>query len=224
MKTFCLQMRALVKLSFLELWRRNDIFGLLILGLALMVPLSMASPFGSEGASRYLDEMALLLIWGFSLFIALGTGSRLFPPEFESRTIFPLLAKPISRGRLLFGKYLGAVAATWSALLFFYLLFAGSNLLRGGALSIELFQAVVLHLAFAAFAVSVSLPVGDAFGEPDPVGRPPDVYVLLRTQAPVLRRDAVWRVVRARQGVLCCWSARGVLRYASASDPRVGRC
>ena len=157
MKTFCLQMRALVKLSFLELWRRNDIFGLLILGLALMVPLSMASPFGSEGASRYLDEMALLLIWGFSLFIALGTGSRLFPPEFESRTIFPLLAKPISRGRLLFGKYLGAVAATWSALLFFYLLFVGSNLLRGGALSIELFQAVVLHLAFAAFAVSVSL-------------------------------------------------------------------
>ena len=52
MKTFCLQMRALVKLSFLELWRRNDIFGLLILGLALMVPLSLASPFGSEGASR----------------------------------------------------------------------------------------------------------------------------------------------------------------------------
>lgn len=157
MKTFVLQMRALVKLSFVELWRRNDIFGLLVLGLALMVPLSMASPFGATGASRYLDEMALLLIWGFSLFIALGTGSRLFPPEFESRTIYPLLAKPLSRGRLLFGKYLGAVAASWSAVLFFYGLFIGSNLLRGGALSLELFQAVVLHLAFVTVAVALAL-------------------------------------------------------------------
>ena len=157
MKTIFLQMRALVKLSFVELWRRNDIFGLLVLGLALMVPLSMASPFGASGATRYLDEMALLLIWGFSLFIALGTGSRLFPPEFESRTIYPLLAKPISRGRLLLGKYLGAVSASCSAVLFFYALFVGSNLMRGGALSVELFQAILLHLAFVVVAVSIAL-------------------------------------------------------------------
>ena len=157
MKTFFRQIRALVRLSFIELWRRNDVFGLLILALALMVPLSMASPFGAAGASRYLDEVALLLVWGFSLFIALGTGSRLFPPEFESRTIYPLLAKPISRGRLLVGKYLGAVAAAWSALAFFYLLFVGSVLLRGGGFGGELPQAIVLHFAFVALAVAVSL-------------------------------------------------------------------
>lgn len=106
MKLFARQTCALVRLSFIELWRRNDIFALLLLGLALMVPLSMATPLGAEGASRYLDEMALLLVWGFSLFIALGAGQRLFPPEFDSRTIYPLLAKPISRGRLLVGKEL----------------------------------------------------------------------------------------------------------------------
>ena len=157
MKVFFRQMGALVKLSFLELWRRNDIFGLLVLGLALMVPLSMASPFGASGASRYLDEMALLLIWGFSLFIALGAGQRLFPPEFDSRTIYPLLAKPISRGRLLVGKYLGAVCASWSALAFFYMLFVGSVLLRGGGFAAELPQAIILHFAFVALAVAVSL-------------------------------------------------------------------
>lgn len=157
MKVFFRQIGALVRLSFLELWRRNDIFGLLILGLALMVPLSMASPFGAAGASRYLDEMALLLIWGFSLFIALGAGQRLFPPEFDSRTIYPLLAKPISRGRLLVGKYLGAVCASWSALAFFYVLFVGSVLLRGGGFAAELPQAIILHFAFVALAVSVSL-------------------------------------------------------------------
>ena len=157
MKMFFRQMRSLVRISFVELWRRNDIFALLILALALMVPLSLSSPFGATGASRYLDEVALLLIWGFSLFIALGTGSRLFPPEFESRTIYPLLSKPISRGVLLAGKYLGAVAASWSALTLFYLLFVVCSLLRGGALSIEFIQGVVFHLAFVAFAVAVSL-------------------------------------------------------------------
>ena len=157
MKLFLRQVNALVRLAFLELWRRNDVFGLLVLGVALMVPLSMAAPFGAQGASRYLDEMALLLVWAFSLFIALGTGQRLFPPEFESRTIYPLLAKPISRGRLLVGKYIGAVVASWTALAFFYLLFIGSVMLRGGTFGAELPQAVALHVAFVALAVAVSL-------------------------------------------------------------------
>ena len=156
-RIFFKQIGALVKLSFIELKRRNDVFGFLLLALALMVPLSMASPFGAAGASRYLDEVALLLVWGFSLFIALGTGSRLFPPEFESRTIYPLLAKPISRGRLLFGKYCGAVCATWCALTVFYALYLGSTLLRGGSFSLEFVQGFILHLIFCAFAVAVAL-------------------------------------------------------------------
>ena len=158
MKTILRQFLALVRLSFLELWRRNDVFGLLILALALMVPLSLAAPFGATGATRCLDEVALLLIWGFSLFISLGTGSRLFPPEFESRTIYPLLAKPISRGRLLLGKYLGAVAASGSALTLFYLLFAVSVGLRGGGwFAGDLLQAFVLHLGFVSLAVALAL-------------------------------------------------------------------
>ena len=158
MKILLRQLGALVRLSFIELWRRNDVFGLLILALALMVPLSLSTPFGATGATRYLDEAALLLIWGYSLFIALGTGSRLFPPEFEARTIYPLLAKPISRGRLLVGKYLGAVAASWSALALFYALFALSAAFRGGALMPpDLVQAIVLHAAFVALAVAVAL-------------------------------------------------------------------
>jgi len=158
MKILLRQIRALVRLSFLELWRRNDVFALLILALAVMAPLSLASPFGAAGASRYMDEAALLLIWGFSLFIALGTGARLFPPEFETRTIYPLFAKPISRGRLLVGKYLGAVCASVSALALFYLVFAVGVGLHGGAwFPCDLWQAFALHVAFTALAVALSL-------------------------------------------------------------------
>ena len=123
---------ALVKLSLLELWRRNDMFALLVLSLVLLVPLSLARPFGASGATRYFDEVALLLVWGYSLFIALSVGGRLFTSEFANRTVYPLLAKPVSRGELLVGKYLGAVVASWSALAFFYILWTASSLLRGG--------------------------------------------------------------------------------------------
>lgn len=158
MKMLLRQTGALVRLSFIELWRRNDIFAMLVLAVALMVPLSMATPFGAEGASRYLYEAALLLIWAYSLFVSLGAGARLFPPEFESRTIYTLLAKPISRGSLLVGKYIGAVAASWSALAFFYAVFAAAALVRGGFChGVDLLQAFALHLAFSALAVAVSL-------------------------------------------------------------------
>ena len=98
---------ALVRLALLELWRRNDLFALLVLALALLVPLSLARPFGAAGATRFYDDAALLLVWGYSIFVSLGVGGRLFTSEFANRTVYPLLAKPVSRGELLAGKYLG---------------------------------------------------------------------------------------------------------------------
>ena len=158
MKGWMRRIGALVKLSLLELWRRNDMFALLVLALVLLVPLSLARPFGASGATRYFDEAALLLMWGYSLFISLGIGGRLFTSEFENRTVYPLLAKPVSRGELLVGKYLGAVVASWSALAFFYALWAISSVLRGGeCLTFCFFQAVALHALFVALAVAAAL-------------------------------------------------------------------
>ena len=158
MKGVMRRIGALVKLSLLELWRRNDMFALLVLSLVLLVPLSMARPFGAAGATRYFDEAALLLVWGSSLFISLGIGGRLFTSEFANRTVYPLLAKPVSRGELLVGKFLGAVAASWSALAFFYVLWAVSSIMRGGeALNLCFLQAFVLHALFVALAVAAAV-------------------------------------------------------------------
>ena len=171
MKAAFRQLSALARLSLLELWRRHEVFAFLLLALALVVPLALARPFGASGASRYLDEVALLLVWAFSLSISLGAGSRLFPPEFESRTALPLFSRPLSRGRILLGKYLGGVLASWSALLVFYALFAASVALRGGAAATAaMLQAVALALLMslvlsrgAALAFSGTLLAGMFF-------------------------------------------------------------
>jgi ABC-type transport system involved in multi-copper enzyme maturation permease subunit len=65
----------------------------------------------------------MLLIWVSTLIIAIVTTARQIPAERESRTIFPLLAKPVSRGQVIVGKFLGCWLATGVALLVFYVFF-----------------------------------------------------------------------------------------------------
>jgi len=70
-----------------------------------------------------LKEICLLLVWVGSLFIAIGTAARQIPAERENRTIFPLLAKPVSRWEFIAGKFAGCWVACGIALLVFYLFF-----------------------------------------------------------------------------------------------------
>ena len=155
------QLAALARLSLLDLYRRKDLAVLLILAGAILVPLAFAKPFGVEGASRYLAEVAMAMIWLFSLIVALGVSARLFPPEFETRTIYPLLAKPVGRGVLLLGKYLGALAASLSALTLFYTLYGAMTGLRQGAwFPPILLQAFVMHAGLIVLVAAIGLLVG----------------------------------------------------------------
>lgn len=152
------QLAALARLSLLDLYRRKDLAVLLILAGAILVPLAFAKPFGVEGASRYLAEVAMAMIWLFSLIVALGVSARLFPPEFETRTIYPLLAKPVGRGVLLLGKYLGALAASLSALTLFYALYGAMTGLRQGAwFPPILLQAFVMHAGLIVLVAAIGL-------------------------------------------------------------------
>lgn len=152
------QLGALARLSVLELYRRKDMIVVFMLGAVILLPLAFFSPFGVAGASRYLNELAMLLVWLFSLAIGLGGSSRLFPPEFDSRTIYPMLAKPVGRGTILFGKYLGALAASFLALAFFYLAYSLLVGLRQGTwFPLILAQAFVLHLGFLLIVTALGL-------------------------------------------------------------------
>lgn len=152
------QFNALIRLSLLDLYRRKDLFVLVVLGLVLLVPLALIQPYGVKGGSRYMNEIAMLLIWIFSIVISLGASSRLFPPEFESRTIYPLLAKPVGRGVLLFGKYLGALVTSLSALMIFYMLYALLTGLRQDVwFPPIMLQAFILHVGFVVVVTAVGL-------------------------------------------------------------------
>jgi len=141
-----------------ELYRRKDFYVLFILTALITLVMGSFKLFNDEKIVRYIKEICLLLIWVSSLVVAITTAARQIPAEREQRTIFPLLAKPITRGQLIVGKFFGCWLACGLALLVFYLFFG----LISGAREhhwplLNYFQALWLHWMFLAVVVALVL-------------------------------------------------------------------
>ncbi len=111
---------ALTGVVIKELYRRKDFYVLFVLTALITVVMGSVTFFHDKNIVRYLKDICLLLVWVSALVIAIGTTARQVPAEKENRTIFPLLAKPVTRGQVLLGKFLGCWLACGIALLVFY--------------------------------------------------------------------------------------------------------
>ena len=137
---------AISSLVIKELYRRKDFYVLFILTALLTVVMGSATFFSIENVSRYLREICLFLIWISSLVIAVVTTARQIPAERENRTLFPLLAKPVTRNDVVLGKFAGCWLATGLALLVFYFFFGLVSGLREHHWPVgNHLQALVLH-------------------------------------------------------------------------------
>ena len=115
---------ALAGVVIKELYRRKDFYVLFVLTALLTLAAGAINFFHDDKIVRYIKDICLLLIWVSALLVAIVTTSRQIPAEREARTIFPLLAKPVSRAEVIVGKFLGCWLATGLALLVFYTFFA----------------------------------------------------------------------------------------------------
>lgn len=150
-----------------ELYRRKDFYVLFILTVLLCLVMASVSIFNDKNIIRYLKEICLLLIWIASLVIAITTTARQIPTERENRTLFPLLAKPLSRTELVLGKFLGCWFACGLALLCFYAFFgllAGSREHHWPVLNY--FQAAGLHWAMLGIVIALTLLGSLVFAAP----------------------------------------------------------
>lgn len=115
---------ALAGVVIRELYRRKDFYVLFVLTALITMLMGAINFFNDPKIARYLKEVCLLLIWISALVIAIVTTARQIPAERENRTIFPLLAKPVTRGQVIVGKFVGCCLAVGVALVFFYLFFS----------------------------------------------------------------------------------------------------
>jgi Cu-processing system permease protein len=158
---------AVAILVIKELYRRKDFYVLFVLTALITLIMGAVTFFDDDRLVRYLKEICLLLIWIAALVIAVTTAARQIPAERENRTIFPLLAKPITRGHLLLGKFLGCWLATGIALLVFYLFFGVISGSREQAWPILSYgQALWLHWWMLGIVISLALLGSVIFSSP----------------------------------------------------------
>src|SRR4051812_2042458 len=105
--------KAIARGVLLESLRRKDLWVIAILGFIIILASGALGFFGVAGLEVFAKDLAVTVLGLFSTIVAVLTSSRLLPDEIRNRTLYPLLARPISRMDLLVGKLLGAVVATW---------------------------------------------------------------------------------------------------------------
>lgn len=162
---------ALAKVVVLEMVRRKDFYVLFILTMLLTLTAGSVNLFNDDRIVRYLKEICLLLIWVSALVIAITSAARQIPAERESRTIFPLLAKPVTRAQFLVGKFLGCWLAVGLALGVFYLFFGGVSAAREQHWpGLSYLQAAWLHWLMLGIVIAAALLGSLVFAAPSSNG------------------------------------------------------
>ncbi len=141
-----------------ELVRRKDAYVLLIITVLLTLLSGSVTFFGDLKMVRYVKELCLLLVWISSIVIAVTLTARQIHAERESRTLFSLLSKPVSRNELILGKFLGCWCTCGAALLVFYGFFVLTAVSRGESWRLlQYFQALWLHWVMLGVIVAMVL-------------------------------------------------------------------
>jgi Cu-processing system permease protein len=149
---------ALAGVVVKEMYRRKDFYVLFVMTALLTLLAGSATFFNDPKITGYLKEICLLLIWVATLVIALTSAARQIPAERESRTIFPLLAKPVTRWHVIVGKFLGCWLVAALAVAMFYVFFGAVVAAREHALPVAHYlQAAILH--WMALAVVIALAI-----------------------------------------------------------------
>ena len=135
----------------LEAWRRREIYAIVFVTTALLIGLRFVHFFGMEGLGKFYREISLKAMNVTTALTVILLAARQLPREFSRRTIYPLLAKPVTRLEFLIGKYLGVLAAGVFCYALFMIVFGiGSATLRApvhGGLFAQSVYLQVLSLA-----------------------------------------------------------------------------
>jgi ABC-type transport system involved in multi-copper enzyme maturation permease subunit len=136
-------------------------FGVLLIGTGILV-----SSLSYVETERILQSVGLSSLRLFGAMIAIFVGVGLIHKEVERRTIYTILAKPVSRTEFLLGKYFGLVATLWLQVAIMAAAFVAVSLLAGaplhgghaaaiGLAAVELAVLVGVATLFSAFTTPV---------------------------------------------------------------------
>jgi ABC-type transport system involved in multi-copper enzyme maturation permease subunit len=96
-----------------EAVRNKLLYALLFFAVLLIAAGVVLSALSYVESERILQDFGFAAIRLFSVAIAIFVGVSLIHREVERRTVYTILAKPLSRAEFLLGKYVGLVVTIW---------------------------------------------------------------------------------------------------------------
>lgn len=149
---------------FIESVRRKEIYVVVLVALLLILSLRFVRWFDMEGLGKFYRELALMIMNYATGLTVILLAARQFPREFKNRTLYPLLAKPVSRITFILGKFTGVMLGAAFCYALFMVIFVVANVtLKTEFSPIMLVQAIYLQLwglavvASLAFLLSIML-------------------------------------------------------------------
>jgi ABC-type transport system involved in multi-copper enzyme maturation permease subunit len=110
---------GIAHVTLLESFRRKDFYVLFILAFLLILGAGIFSRFGVEGLGKFVKDVGFSITNVLATVLCVVAAARQLPVEIQNRTLYPLIAKPISRWQVILGKYVGVgLMATAVVLLF----------------------------------------------------------------------------------------------------------
>lgn len=141
---------------WIEAVRRREIYAIVLVSVGLILGARSISFFGLEGFAKFYREVALRTMNLATSLTVILLAARQLPREFESHTIYPLLAKPIGRWNFLLGKFLGVLLAGVFCYTLFMAVFVAGVLLQRAEFNWVLFSQFV-YLQVWSFSILASL-------------------------------------------------------------------
>ena len=143
--------------TFRETIRDKILYNLVLFAVLLIGTSVLLGTLTIGEQARIVNDLGLAAINLVAVIIAIFAGIGLVTKEIERRTVYTILARPITRVQFVLGKYMGLGLIVIVNITIMFVMFLGTILLTGNAIHGSLFQAVELILVEALLVMAIAL-------------------------------------------------------------------
>ena len=156
----------LAKLSILENTRRHVFHVLCLIILAVIASSTLLSIFTQGVQIKIMKDLCMtsILFGGGMLAIALGCSG--IPQDLETKNLYPILARPVTRAQYMLGKYVGGLLTVITAVLVMSAVFGVLIVSYERSIDINLILAVAFTVLQAAIVLAISLALSTVSSSP----------------------------------------------------------
>jgi ABC-type transport system involved in multi-copper enzyme maturation permease subunit len=148
---------AVAKNTFRETIRDKILYNLVFFALLLMGSSVLLGTLTIGEQARIVKDLGLAAINLVAIIIAIFLGVGLVSREIERRTIYTILARPITRIQFVLGRYIGLAGIVTVNIVIMFAMFLATIWLSGFPTHAALFQAVQLILVESLVVMAIAL-------------------------------------------------------------------